>query len=314
MGENVVIDMESGEVVEKELPESEFQDEDPQGNQPQNNGHEEEDDDEDDQPPQSGEGEDPEREEIRNRRRQERRDRKQAARERETSLRRELAARDSIINELRTRVEAIDRRNTGSEVAQLEAEMGKLGQAHQYYKEQIRLGTEAKNGAAVAEATDKLLKIQRRAEELSRISSAYRNQSNAPQPLDPRLVNQAQKWMERNRWYNPQGGDVESQIVMTLDRQLSSEGGWDPTTPQYWEELDSRIKKYLPRRDKMGSARPRSVVPGSGRESSGSSGKSTFVLSADRVKALKDAGLWDDPKQRTEAIKRFQQYDKENRG
>lgn len=260
---------------------------------------------------------DEEREAIRERRRKERHHRKQAAREREDTLRRELAARDAIINEMRGKLDVIERRNTGSEMAQLDNSKKQAFQAYNFFKDQIRIGTEAGNGAAVADATEKMLQAQRRLDELTRVEKAFQSRQAAPQPLDPRLVNHAQRWMERNKWYDPTAKDQDSRIAMTLDQQMANEG-WDPTTQQYWEELDNRVKKYLPHRSssgKISSNKPRSVVSGSGREGSSSAGSSqSYKLSAERVQALKDAGIWDDPKQRAEAIKRFREYDKSNQG
>ena len=48
------------------------------------------------------------------------------------------------------------------------------------------------------------------------------------------------------------------------------------------------------------------MVAGSGREASTpASAEGTYKLSADRVEALKMSGVWDDPKQRAEAVKRY---------
>ena len=86
-----------------------------------------------------------------------------------------------------------------------------------------------------------------RLDELTRVEKAFQSRQAAPQPLDPRLVNHAQRWMERNKWYDPTAKDQDSRIAMTLDQQMANEG-WDPTTQQYWEELDNRLQKYLPHR------------------------------------------------------------------
>jgi len=259
---------------------------------------------------------DNEREAIRERRREERKNRKQAQREREETLRRELAARDSVINELRAKVDNIERRNSGSELAQLENAKRQTAQAYNYFKDQIRVATEAGNGAAVAEATEKLFQSQRKFDELTSYENAMRrNQAVAP-PLDSRLVNHAQQWMEKNKWYDPTARDQDSRITMTIDQQLAQEG-WNPTTPEYWQELDSRIKKYLPHKTNSGKStttKPRSVVTGGGREASSAQSAGSYKLSSDRVQALKDAGIWDDPKQRAEAVKRFREYDKQNQG
>jgi len=260
---------------------------------------------------------DDEREAIRERRRKERHNKKQAQRDREDTLRRELAARDTIIRDLSGRLDMVERRNTGSEMAQLDQEKKKAAQAYNFFKDQIRVGTESGNGAAVADATEKMFQAQRRIDELTKFEGAFKQKQQAPQPLDPRLVNHAQQWMERNKWYDPTAKDQDSRITMTLDQQMANEG-WNPTTPEYWQELDSRVKKYLPHRTssgKISNNKPRSVVSGSGREGSSSAGATqSYKLSGERVQALKDAGIWDDATQRTEAIKRFREYDKQNQG
>ena len=258
---------------------------------------------------------DEDREAIRARRREERKQRKQAQREREDTLRRELAASKAVIDELRSKVEGIERRNTGSELAQLDNAKKQTAQEYAYFKDQIRVATEAGNGAAVADATEKMLQAQQRFSQLQGYEQTYRQRQAQPQPLDPRLVNHAQKWMESNKWYNPAGQDQDSRIALTLDQQLAQEG-WDPTTPQYWQELDSRVKKYLPHRansGKISGTKPRSTVSGSGRDAGPRTSDKSYRLSAERVKALKDAGIWDDPKQRAEAVKRFREYDKQNK-
>lgn len=258
---------------------------------------------------------DAERDAIRERRRQERQRRKKAQREREDSLRRELAARDERLRQVQERLDAIERQGVGSEVAKLRQAKQQAGQAYQFFKDQIRQATEAGNGAQVADATEKLLQIQNRVAELDRYEKALQQQQTRPQPLDPRLVNNAQSWMKTNKWYDPTGRDQDSRIVMSIDNALAQEG-WDPSTKEYWEELSARVKKYLPHRAggrKMTSAAPKAVVPGSSRASAAGS-KATYSLSPERVQALKDAGMWDDPKKRLEMIKEYQEFDKQTQG
>ena len=316
--QDIELDLETGEEIHREAPlgspeEEHHESADDRGDSGEDSGEDAGDSGED-----SGEdvgSTDEEREAIRERRRKERQHRKAAQREREETLRRELQARDSIINELRAKVEGIERRGTSSELAQIENAKKQTAQDYAYFKDQIRVATEAGNGAAVADATEKMLQAQQRFNQLQGYEQAYRQRQAQPQPLDPRLVNQAQKWMESNKWYNPAGQDQDSRIALTLDQQLAQEG-WDPTTPQYWQELDSRVKKYLPHRansGKISGTKPRSTVSGSGRDAGPSTSDKSYRLSAERVKALKDAGIWDDPKQRAEAVKRFREYDKQNR-
>jgi hypothetical protein len=260
---------------------------------------------------------DDEREAIRARRREERKHRKEAQRGREDTLRRELASRDAVINQMRTELNAINNRNTGAELAQIENGKKQAVDAYRHFKDQIRVATEQNNGAAVADATEKMMLAQRRFDELQNIEKVFKQRQSAPQPLDPRLAAHAQSWMSKNSWYDPSGKDQDSEITMRIDQRLSQEG-WDPTTPEYWEELGARVKKYLPHRTnsvKIAATKPKSVVSGGGREASNGSAKegATYKLSSERVQALKDAGMWEDPKKRAEAVKRFRDYDKQHK-
>ena len=308
-------DVETGEEVKSQtVNDTETDDEDTSTDADSNTSADHDDDDGGDSQANDGDTDD-EREAIRERRRQERKHRKQAQREREDTLRRELASRDAIINELRSKVDVIERRNTGSEVAQIENGKKQAAQAYNFFKDQIRVAGEAGNHAAVADATEKMIQAQRRFDELTRVEQVFKQRQAAPQPLDPRLANHAQSWMEKNSWYDPSGQDQDSEIAMRIDQRLAQEG-WDPTTKEYWDELSARVKKYLPHRvsgGKVGAVKPRSVVTG-GRESGNPSAGKTYKLSSERVNALKEAGLWDDPKKRAEAIKRFRDYDKQNQG
>jgi hypothetical protein len=311
MDTEVEIDVESGKEVQKPEPKIEEQvDESNVEEQVEATGEDHEEGDQE----LSDAGIDDEREEIRARRREERKNRKINQREREDTLRRELAARDSIINEMRGRLDAVERRNSGSEQAQLENAKKGVAREYAYYKEQIKLATEASNGEAVAEATEKMMLAQRKFDQLTTYEKANRPQNTPQQALDPRLVNNAKNWMDRNSWYNPAGNDADSRITLTIDHQLAEEG-WSPVTTEYWEQLDERLKKYLPHRVNRGkiNSKPKSVVSGSGREGVSASNAGSYKLSAERVSALKDAGVWDDPKQRADAVKRFREFDQQNK-
>ena len=47
------------------------------------------------------------------------------------------------------------------------------------------------------------------------------------------------------------------------------------------------------------------MVTGSSRESSSSVNGNQFVLAPEQVRAMKDAGFWDDPEKRNKMIKRY---------
>jgi hypothetical protein len=127
--------------------------------------------------------------------------------------------------------------------------------------------------------------------------------------------------MENNSWYDPNGRDPDSKVALTIDQALAEEG-WDPKTGEYWEELENRLQRYLPHRytgetneAPASRPKPRSVITSSGRESASSAGgKNTFTLSPDQVRAMKDAGLWDDPEKRARMIRRYATEARQNNG
>jgi hypothetical protein len=135
------------------------------------------------------------------------------------------------------------------------------------------------------------------------------------------LQRNAADWMERNSWFNPEGKDLDSRIAKQVDETLTAEG-WDPNSTEYWEELDNRLQRYVSHRynaktDESPNQRskPRGIVTGSGRESaSRAGGKNTFTLSPEQVRAMKDAGFWDDSEKRNKMIKRYAQEARQSQG
>jgi hypothetical protein len=193
---------------------------------------------------------DNEREAIRARRREERHQKKEAARERDQQNRREREMLRKENEELAGRLAVLERRAVGSEFAQLDQAIEQTGRATQYLKEQIKLATEAGDGATVAEAMDKLYQANRHVEHLNNVKRQAVNQSRQSEqrsPIDPQLRQHAEGWMEKHQWYDPSGTDADSKIALTVDQSMAEEG-WDPRHPEYWTELDARLNKYLPHR------------------------------------------------------------------
>lgn len=277
---------------------------------------------EDSTPEEGSDEPDEEREAIRARRRQERHDKKEASRQREAQARREKEMLRKENEELAQRLAVLERRSQGSDFAQLDNAINQTGQAIVYLKEQIKIATEAGDGATVADATEKLYKAQKHGDHLLGIKQQAVNntrQTEQRSPIDPQLRRHAEGWMDQHNWYDPSGKDPDSRVALTVDQSMAEEG-WDPRQAEYWAELDSRLKRYLPHRyksqerqhDGNGGTQRRTSAPvtGSGRESGAPNGP-TFKLSADRVNAIKEAGKWENPDERDKMIKKYKEYDKQ---
>lgn len=194
----------------------------------------------------------------------------------------------------------------------------------EYAKLKIAEATQNQDGQGMVDAQDLLIQANDEMRKLAHMRSQADQELQQPQQneQDPTIKQNAQAWMRRNSWYNPGSNDPDSRVAKKMDELMAAQG-WDPTDADYWDELDSRLQKELPHRYNSGNdedsrnvRRPRNVVGSSGREASaayGGSNRSQFVLSPDRVKAMKEAGAWDNPERKAKMIKQFIAYDRSNR-
>lgn len=305
---------EQGEVVTTTPPPTDENQEEGQ----QAAGEGEEQGSEEQHPEDTNESIDAEREAIRARRREERKHKKEAQRDREDTLKRELSSRDSVINDLTSRLAVIERKASGMELTTIDNHIKQAEEAYTYFKNQIAIASAAGNHQAIADATEKMIMARDKHSQLNNVKTQYQRQQQTPPPLDPRMTNHANEWLSRNNWYDPNKSDEDSELASVIDKRLAAEG-WNPTTQEYWQELDNRLKKRLPHRYNSGyngpsngaPRSPRAPVAGSGREGSSNSSGQAYKLSADRVSALKEAGIYPGTPEFVESVKRYKDYDKQ---
>lgn len=282
---------------------------------------------------------DSERQAIREHKRQSRLNQQQRAREKIASLERQLAnalAREQTINQ---RVGNLETNNLGNQAAQLEQAAQEAASAETYWKNIIADATHKGEGEKTADAMVALVEIQRRKELIQQARQNLQQARQAPpqqRPANPQVAEHVNTFMRDNPWYKPRSNDIDSAALSALDSVLSKEG-WDPSSATYWAELKARAMAYSPSLAKRfggqqtqaidkgksegnsynaasNPTRPqRSPVAGSnGSNNPGGGENSTrYTLSPQRVQAMKEAGLWDDPKQRQDMVKRYQAMDRE---
>jgi hypothetical protein len=220
--------------------------------------------------------------------------------------------------ELMERLSVVERKTHGADLARYEKAMEDEEYRLRYAQKKMQEATDNSDGEAFTKAQELWYDSRRKLETMhSYKEQAAKSSSQDSAPANPKLVRLANGWMERNSWYNPDAGDEDTQIAKVIDNRLVAEG-WDPATQDYWDELDNRLQKRLPHRytrntDEPSRRSPRSVVTGSSRESSGSASGNTFVLAPEQVRAMKDAGFWDDAQKRNKMIKRYAQEARNNR-
>ena len=280
----------------------------------------------------------------------------------ERKERRERAiARDKLeMDFLRKRNEELEKRMLTQEMRANRQDHYTVEQKINEAEREARLAEEVM-AKAIAEANgdDAAKALRYRDEALEKIrqlsgerESIKKQEEVVKQPktvADPVVNSYAKNWISKNRWYDVNGGDEDSRIVLEIDTRLAQEG-YVPRTELYWKELDKRVRRNLPHRFESDqgldddedepiarkanpnarkstlredsadyedtSSAPRGAKKGppvgNNREHAPASTRKEIYISKERKEALIAAGVWDDPVLRTKYVKQYQKWDKEN--
>jgi hypothetical protein len=265
---------------------------------------------------------DEEREALRAARREERKLKKELSKQREVSAKHKISALERRNEELARRLAQVENTAVGFQFAQIDRHIEDEATRVEYAKMKMTQAAQAGNVAEQVEYMEQFHEAKNRLAQAQmlrqrHLEEAKNPRNNVPTPMAETVQRNASDWLNKNTWYDPSGKDTDSRIAKIIDSDLAGEG-WDPADPEYWDELDNRLKERLPHRytGKQGGARNRRGGTSSGRSDvSGSPvAKNTMTLSRERVQALKDAGMWDDPTKRAKAIRRYADFDRNNKG
>ena len=256
---------------------------------------------------------DPEREAIRERRRLEKIERKKR---REDAMGRDKTERDFLLkrnDELERRLSQIETRSHSQDLGNIDAQIAGAQNEAQMAERIIAKAVEAGNGEDVTKAMRYRDEAIAKANQLAWSRQQAARTAPVQNGLDPSVARHAQDFLRDNPWYDLQGRDEMSAIVLAIDQSLAREN-FDPRTEDYWDELRDRAAKRLP--EKFGKPERQArggPATGSGREHAPASTRQEVYISPERKKALIDAGVWDDPVLRQKYVKRYAEYDKTNR-
>jgi hypothetical protein len=247
--------------------------------------------------------------------------RRNQRRARKEMIKQKNAEKDIRLQNLqRQNQELMERKTQSADLARIDKALEDKELRLQYAKMKMAEATSNSDGDAFSKAQDMWYEVRREIESIKALKDqAVRANSSQPIQNNLEMQRQAAKWMDRNPWYDPNGDDEDVEIAKVIDQRLVKEG-WNPNSSEYWEELDRRLQKRIPHRytddiDERPTRRPRSVVTSSGRENiNGSGARNTFTLSPEQVRAMKDAGFWDDPEKRNKMIKRYAQEARQSQG
>ena len=290
--------------------------------------HEDDQEDQEDERPSSsateedeGDGNDPERAAIRERRRLEKVERKDR---RDQAIKRDKLELDF----LRKRNDDLERRVSVQEQRAHQVDLGGYDHAIAKAAEEVDMAerviakaVEAGNGSDVAQAMRYRDQAMQKAQQLQYAKQQAAQQKPQPQgqQIDDMTMHYAKEFMADNPWYDSQGRDEDSAIVIAIDQALAKDG-FNSQTEEYWDELRKRTARRLPEKFKnQGQQAKEERTPrggpavGSGREHAPASTRKEIYLSPERKQALIDAGVWDDPVLRMKYAKRYSEYDRVNK-
>jgi hypothetical protein len=293
---------------------------------------EDDDDDQDDDPVARSDDDDDdsgdEREAIRERRRLEKQERKVR---RDEAIKRDKLELDFLRkrnDDLERRVSAQEQRTHKLDLSAFDAEIAQATKEADMAERVIAKAVAAGNGEDVTQAMryrdQALAKIQQLNAQKTQVA-AQRPQSQ-PQQIDDITMSYAKEFIADHPWYDAQGRDEDSAIVIAIDQSLAKDG-YDPRSSDYWDELRRRAARRLPERFAPKTKRPANTeerneprreprggpAVGSGREHAPASTRKEIYVSPERKQALVEAGVWDDPVLRAKYVKRYAEYDRLNR-
>ena len=267
----------------------------------------------------SDDEDDDERARIREARREERKLKKELAKQREASAKNKISALERRNEELARRLAEVENTAASYKFAQIDKAIEDEATRVEYAKMKMMQAAQSNNAAQQVEYLEQLTEAKQRLNEMQhyktqQLEAAKAPKQNVPTPVGTEVQRLATSWLKKNSWYDPQARDTDSRIAKVVDQELVADG-WDPSDPEYWEELDSRLSARLPHRyTSQGGAKKR-VSPTAGSRTVASTQKAgTITLSRERVQAIKDAGAWDNVEKRNKMIKAYAAYDRNNKG
>ena len=186
-----------------------------------------------------------------------------------------------------------------SQIGSAEAELARaveLGDSAQVVEAQKKL-------TQLAIENDRAQQAKVQQERLAQQQAAYRQQAAYQQQQQPPQAQQAykepdpkaQRWAERNDWFG--SDEAMTYAAFGIHKKLVEDEGFDPTSDEYYSELDSRMMEEFPHKldsaqnDKRGSKRSAQNVASVSRSTGGRSKGKKVRLTPSQISIAKKLGV-----------------------
>jgi hypothetical protein len=217
--------------------------------------------------------------------------------------RREQAALD-FAKKLKEENEQLNKSNTEVGSALITESSGRVKSQLAEAKRAVKLAYEEGDSDALANAQELVARLSVENDRISREEVQYKKkleekvetEVSIPQPQntqqqqpvnpDPR----AERWAEQNDWFGKD--EAMTFTAFSIHRKLIEEEGFDPSSDDYYAEIDSRMRNEFPQRFEgttSGKRRPAQTVTPATRNTK--SGRKTVRLTQSQVAIAKKLGV-----------------------
>ena len=112
----------------------------------------------------------------------------------------------------------------------------------------------------------------------------HQQQQAQQQQRAPARDDKLESWMGKNPWFGPTGDNVMTGAARAIHNVLVAEEGFDPTSDDYYSEIDRRMRREMPNKFQGDKKNVQSVTPaGSGSRSLKSGRKKQVDLNPGQV-------------------------------
>ena len=164
-------------------------------------------------------------------------------------------------------------------------EIGDTAAAVEANKKMIALASESEraNQARIAQERQKQQAEQQRAQpQQQQYAPQQQQQVRRPDP-------KAEEWAMRNDWFGQD--EAKTFAAFGIHKKLVEDEGFDPTSDEYYTELDRRISDTFGGNAKSANKRPAQTVAGVSRSNSGRSSGKKVRLTPSQVAIAKKLGV-----------------------
>ena len=154
-------------------------------------------------------------------------------------------------------------------------EANEAGDYERVAKAQQALAKIAMAKEKVEQQKARLLREQKAAETQAQQRPAPQQQYQPQQQQAPQRDPKLEKWLEKNSWF---GSDrIMTRAAQAIHEQLVLEEDYDPTSDDYYKEIDARMRKEMPQKFQEKKSNAQTVAPASSNGRSQKSGRKKAV-------------------------------------